>query len=612
MLANAFSVLRRVVLAGALAGMAFAGNAQTPIPAEAFFQDGETTQARMSADGRHVAMLVGANGVRAGLVVVDLADMKPRLLARFPNADVGRLEWINEKRLIFGVVNITPGDTDSTSGMYAIDVDGTNMTGLEKTGAGARRFDQVGCGPCVLPIGPSLIHHSPEKTDSFFINVLFDGSLGIGKVHSRTRIVDEVRLPEWSYVWVIDDEERARVTLSQGDGKQILNYRDPGGDWRKVETFQLTSPNAFTPVLFANNALYVSSRKGGNYMAIYRYDLAKARMADEPLISAPDFDVAANWLTDGKKIAGVRVTTDSERTVWFDADMKKVQEEVDALLPNTVNNVQRPHRGQTPYFLVDAYSPAHPHTYIVFNRETKKLTRLGVAYPRIDPATMGGMEFVRYKARDGLDIPAYVTLPRAGTGKNLPTIVLLGDYPGNRNASWSWQPVVQFLASRGYAVIQPEVRGAPGFGLAHTKAGFNQLGKAMQDDVADGAKWAIAQGIADPARICIAGSMRGGYTALNAVVKDAPLFRCAVGISAIGALPAAPVKQPVFLAYGAQDPGVSAVDGKKLADAIRAGGNKQVEFHLYDEKGQDWSLANNRIDLWTRIEQFLERHIGKQ
>lgn len=603
---------RRTVLAAVVACTALSAAAQSAIPAEAFFQDAEYSQARMSANGRHVAMVAGAKGVRMGLVVVDLSDMSARVVARFPNADVGWAWWLNDKRLVFSVLNIKPGDTDSRSGTYAVDVDGSNLIGLEKTGANVRRFSQIGCGPCGNPGGGTLIHHSSEKTDNFFVNVNFLGSSGIGKVNSRTKIVDEVFSREWPFLWIIDDDERTRVTLNYGDEGHILYYREKEGDWRKVHSFAPGSPNAFTPVFLANRTLYVSSRKGGNYRAIYRYDLDKARIADEPLISAPDFDVDVDWLSDGKKVSGVRVTTDSERTVWFDPEMKKLQEELDALLPNTINNLQRPYRGETPYILISAYSPAQPATYMVFNRETKKLTQLGVSHPRIDPAAMGSMQFVRYQARDGLSIPAYLTLPRTGSGKNLPAVVLAGDHLGERNGTWAWQAEAQFLASRGYAVIQPQIRGTPGFGKAHADAGFKQYGRKMQDDLADGASWAIAQGIADPKRICIAGSAAGGFAAMTGVEKDAALFRCAVNVSGFGAMPAASVKQPVLLAYGAQDEIGPAAQGKKLADAIRAGGNAEVEFHVYDEKGQDWSLANNRIDLWTKIERFLERHIGKR
>lgn len=601
---------RRTALAAWLLAPALA-LAQAAVPAAAFFQDPAHANARISPDGRQVVMTAaGEKGVRTGLVVVDLETMTPRVIARFPNADVATPYWLNEKRLVFGVVNITPGDTDSSAGLYAIDADGGKLTGIEKNGAVKRRFDQMPCFACGERSMDSLVQHSPERSDNFFIHVRFGGENGIGKVNARTRIIDEVDVPNWSYAWAVDDEERVRVTLSMGDGQTVLNYRGRTGDWRKVARFDPNAGDAFYPVLFANDALYVASRKGGNESGIYRYDLEQGRIADEPLVSAPGFDVVTDWLSDGKKIAGVRVTTDAQRTVWFDAQMKQLQEEIDALLPNTVNRVQRPHRSQTPYLLVDAYSPSQPNAWLAFNRDTKKLTRLGAAFPDIEPARMGTMEFVRYAARDGLQIPAYVTLPRTGNGKNLPAVVLIGHSPTARSGAWSWQPEVQFLASRGYAVIQPQLRGTPGFGLAYLRAGHKQRDTGMQNDVADAAKWAVAQGIADPGRICIIGSAAGGHTALSALHKDAPLFRCGAGIAALGAMPGV-LKQPVLLAYGSGDP-VMAGEGKKLADTLRASGNAQVEFEVYDEQGQSGSLAASRIDLWTRIARFLERHNGQR
>ncbi|UUZ50888.1 hypothetical protein LP420_15425 [Massilia sp. B-10] len=210
--------------------------------------------------------------------------------------------WLNEKRLVFGVVNITPGDTDSSAGLYAIDADGGKLTGIEKSGAVKRRFDQMPCFACGERSMDSLVHHSPERSDNFFIHVRFGGENGIGKVNARTKIIDEVDVPNWSYAWAVDEEERVRVTLSMGDGQTVLNYRGRTGDWRKVARFDPNAGDAFYPVLFANDALYVASRKGGNESGIYRYDLEQGRIADEPLVSAPGFDVVIDWLSDGKKI----------------------------------------------------------------------------------------------------------------------------------------------------------------------------------------------------------------------------------------------------------------------------------------------------------------------
>lgn len=138
------------------------------------------------------------------------------------------------------------------------------------------------------------------------------------------------------------------------------------------------------------------------------------------------------------------------------------------------------------------------------------------------------MDMVHYKACDGLPIPAYLTLPPGGVKKNLPLLVFVHGGPWVRGATWGWDSEVRFLASRGYAVLQPEFRGNRGFGRRHLEAGFKQWGLAMQNDLADGVRWAIAEGIADPKRICIMGASYGGYATMMGLVHAPDLFRCGV------------------------------------------------------------------------------------
>jgi dipeptidyl aminopeptidase/acylaminoacyl peptidase len=264
---------------------------------------------------------------------------------------------------------------------------------------------------------------------------------------------------------------------------------------------------------------------------------------------------------------------------------------------------------------------------------------------------MSPMDMVRYKARDGLEIPAYLTLPAASAvKKNLPLIVYVHGGPWGRGATWQWRADVQFLASRGYAVLQPEFRGSTGFGLKHFKAGFKQWGLAMQDDLADGARWAVALGIADPKRICIMGASYGGYATLMGLARDGDLFRC--GVEWVGvtdmlllfdaswsdlndafkryALPemigdrvkdaalleaSSPVKQaarirnPLLMAYGRIDRRVPIEHGKRMREALKAN-NPDVEWVEYEKDGHGWSLPETEIDWWTRVEKFLARHLG--
>jgi acetyl esterase/lipase len=162
-----------------------------------------------------------------------------------------------------------------------------------------------------------------------------------------------------------------------------------------------------------------------------------------------------------------------EVTQWLDTDAKALQARVDTLLPNTANRIQLPRRGPSPHLLVQSFADKQPWITLLYQRETGKLTRVGVSHPAIKPQQMGQADFIRYKARDGPDIPAYISLPAGGAGKNLPLVVLVHGGPWVRGFSWQWDAEVQFLASRGYAVLQPEFRGSTGFGAASAQFASN-------------------------------------------------------------------------------------------------------------------------------------------
>ncbi len=284
-----------------------------------------------------------------------------------------------------------------------------------------------------------------------------------------------------------------------------------------------------------------------------------------------------------------------------------------------------------------------PDSFYLMNTETKKLTRLGQALASTNPGYTSVRTQVRYKARDGMEIHAALTLPKTAVQKQLPMVVLASPRPWQRNGDWYWQPVVQFLVSRGYAVLQPDARGTDGHGARYFKAGHKQLGRAIQDDIADGVRWAAAQGVADPARVCIAGTQYGGYAAVTGLIRDPDLFKCGVSWSGIadpalsleyqwkyraqdqvdmgrlfveGSADAAilksisplekPVKRPLLLAHGENDRAVPLEHAERLRAA-----NPGVEWATYAQKDRQWPIPANRVAFWTRVDAFLSRHIGK-
>ncbi|MFA9216738.1 MAG: alpha/beta hydrolase family protein, partial [Sphingomonadaceae bacterium] len=435
-----------------------------------------------------------------------------------------------------------------------------------------------------------------------------------------------------------------------------LHYRDPlSKEWRKLVSYNgyTGGKGAFTPLAFGpDGTLYVVSHAGQDKSAVYTYDLVNNKVADKPLIEVQGFDFNGHLIMGRDKLLGVRYIGENEDTVWLDDGMKALQAEVDKKLPSTVNLLTLPQQPDTPWVMVVSYSDRQPRATLLYNRDTKALRGVGGSHPAIKVEQMGHQTVVQYPARDGLPIPARLTLP-AGRDKNLPLVVLVHGGPYVRGGSWGWDAEAQFLASRGYAVLQPEFRGSTGYGNAHFRAGWKQWGLKMQDDLADGARWAIAQGTADPHRICIAGGSYGGYATLMGLVNDPDLYRCGVdwaGVTDINLMydghwfissdlpeqfkhygmpqligdqqqdaaqlkatsplqQAARIKAPLLLAYGGADLRVAIYHGPRFYKAVKDS-NPQVEWIEYPEEGHGWHVPKNRLDFWRRVERFLDQQIG--
>jgi dipeptidyl aminopeptidase/acylaminoacyl peptidase len=263
---------------------------------------------------------------------------------------------------------------------------------------------------------------------------------------------------------------------------------------------------------------------------------------------------------------------------------------------------------------------------------------------------MGKRDFFHYAARDGLQIPVYVTMPPDKAAGPRPAIVLVHGGPYVRGGSWEWDDEAQFLATRGYVVLQPEFRGSTGFGGGHFHAGWQQWGRTMQDDLADAAAWAVKQGWADPKRIGIMGASYGGYATLMGLVRNPDVFRAGVewaGVTDIELLftaaesdasddarrydmktligdalknPAAftdvsplaqagRIRQPLLMAHGAQDRRVPIVHAAKMHDAVTAK-NANVEYVVYPEEGHGWRHEDDSIDFWKRVDAFLDKNLA--
>lgn len=326
----------------------------------------------------------------------------------------------------------------------------------------------------------------------------------------------------------------------------------------------------------------------------------------------------------------------------------QIQAQIDRLLPDTNNLIDCGNCDQPRVVLVSASSDRQPVSFLLFDVAAGTLKPLAGSRPWIKPPTMAAREFKHFAARDGLSIPVHVTRPADQAGP-APMVVLVHGGPWARGPGWTWEPQSQFLASRGYVVVEPEFRSSTGYGGKLFRAGWKQWGLAMQDDVTDAARWALAQGFADPKRICIAGASYGGYATLMGLIREPGLFRCGVewvGVSDIDlvfatnwhldidnardfGMPvligdretdaaqfaatsplrlASGLKQPLLMAYGGLDGTVTLAHGTKMRNALRAH-NPNVEWIEYPDEGHGWMLEANRVDFWRCVEVFLDKHL---
>ncbi len=670
------TTLRACALALAFAGAALpaAALAQTAVAAarpatEHFFESAPFTDPQLSPNGRFLAVRVAQAGRRDALAVVNLNTGAMGAAASFNDVDVGDFMWVNDERLVFDTTNRQLDSSRSRApGLFGVNRDGTNRVQLVM-----REGDDYGVvqglnsnikAKEMLKWNHFMLQQkgAQDSESVYVIRPEFDGAemryVDLKKVHTKTLRVQNVARPANVSRWLLDHKGEPRIAMAVERDVTSVHYLDPAtSQWRVLVSFNTYtgSKDAFSPLAFGpDGTLYVETQAGKDKMAVHTFDFATGKVNPSAKIVTDDFDFDGQLVFNRNKLLGMRLTTDAESTMWFDPGMKAVQETIDALLPATSNLISVGMGADSPYVLVESYSDVQPRAYMVYNKETKSFRKIGESKPSIVAARMGKQQPVRYKARDGMDIPGWLTLPAGSNGKNLPLVVLVHGGPYARGASWRWNAETQFLASRGYAVLEPEFRGSTGYGDAHFRAGWKQWGLAMQNDIADSAKWAIKQGIVDPQRICIAGASYGGYSALMGLVNDPDLFKCGinwVGVTDINLLyegkwnfiddiserskkhgmptligdpvkdaaqlkatsplaQAARIKQPVLLAYGGEDRRVPAFHGEKFYKAVKPH-NSGAEFVVYPDEGHGWHMEKTNVDFWNRVETFLDKHIGK-
>jgi dipeptidyl aminopeptidase/acylaminoacyl peptidase len=635
-----------------------ASNSST-VDAAQFFKRGQMLSAEFSPAGTRLAMRTVAQNGKIMLSVLELATMTPTVLFSSKDVDVAHCTWVNEGRVVFTMADleVPEGQIDAGPGMFAVDVDGENFKQLVerqrvfvRNGNDTQRLEPWNTfllGSTVMRDSAEVMVWRPAQWDE-------DGMdyISLLRLNTRTARTVEVEGPLHAVAWVPDTTGELRACVTREKDRGTVQWKDPkSGQWKVLSEFDVFAEESALQIRHAdaNGLLYVTARRGQDKEALWTLNPQTGAWSDKPLASSPAFDVDAQVMSRKSGVVGFRFTVDAEVTQWTDPDLEALQKSFDKALPRTINRISVPWQGEQPWVLIETFSDVQPAQFILFSRETKKLSRMGAERPDIDPKKQASTELVQIKARDGLTVPSWLTLP-VGATKPLPMVVLVHGGPWVKLPTWHWNAEVQFLVAQGYAVLQPQFRGTQGLGQAHFKASWKQWGKAMQDDVTGATRWAISQGIADPKRIAIAGASYGGYSALMGLVREPDLYRCAVawvGVTDLGylhtvnwsdlpkiyrkkGLPilvgdkttdvaelkaysplthAATIRHPLLLAYGQKDRRVPLVHGEDFYKAVRSN-NQRVEWVEYKDEGHGWRDPGNRLDFYNRMARFLAMNLA--
>jgi dipeptidyl aminopeptidase/acylaminoacyl peptidase len=615
--------------------------------------------AKLSPDGLHVLYLTPDATTGTALMVVNSdASGQPRA-ALFTNGKPDQLrwcDWVDNSRIVCSIylVQGTGIDRLSELRLVAVDMDGKNLKSLAQVGSGSDtlRFSQYD-GAIIDWMegrtGKLLMErdHVPER-DIGTRMAHTDNGLGVDLVDTRSLAASKVEQATQNAVdYISDGKGVVRImqsvgTTSVGMMKPVDTYYYRTTDSRQWKPFSSVPdqgpglrPLSVDPAL---NVAYCLDRKSGRD-ELFRVALDGSMRADL-VYSDPNVDVDdIVRLGRQAKLIGVTLVGEKRHITYFDKEYEGLAAALQHVLPGReIDFVSSSADEQK--LLVFAGNDVDPGRYYVFDRPTKHLNEIALVRPQLEHVPLAVQQPITFRASDGTEIPAYLTMPVNGPKKGLPAIVMPHGGPSARD-EWGFDWLPQFFASEGFAVLQPNYRGSAGYGEAWLmKQGFQSWRTAI-GDVVDAGRWLVSSGIAAPDDLAIVGWSYGGYAALQSNVVAPDLFKAVVAIAPvtdfdalrqerlnftdgelasrmIGSGPdvaagsparhAGAFKAPVLLFHGNNDLNVNYTESQLMNDRLRAAG-KQSSLVVYD--GLDHALPSSEIrtDMLRRADSFLKQSL---
>ena len=622
-------------------------SAATP-PVEAFGMRPHIDHVLLSPTGTHYAGLQWAKG-KPHLAIYDLADDSDERV-KFLELEVDKsivervrtIHWLNDQTV--GVV------VEFESYRQAVPTRETRLFVIKSDISHGRWIPESDETTRTSQFQHRIIDYLPEDPDHILMAI---DPFGRGTALNAVRVnLDTGRVrtmvPGGEAVagYGVDQQGRVRLRHEINDKKKLLFVRDL--ESRRWSRFQMAERNeAFElrPLAFAEDGqvLLVFKQNSLGFDEIFEVDTKSGKLGNK-VLGLPKIDLLGIEVDRyTRKVLGASYAEHHPAMHYFDEQLAEIQLLIDEALPETQNSIENFDRDRK-LFVILATGPRVPGTYYLLKKESLQLSRIGDRYEsRLEPEQLHDVEPVSYVARDGLTIPAYLTRPE-GSGPQ-PMVVLPHGGPTSRDYQ-GFDPIAQFLASRGLAVLQPNFRGSSGYGAAFQRLGYGEWGLTMQDDVTDGVKAMIERGIADPERICIVGWSYGGYAALMGAVKTPDLYRCAVsgaGVTDIRRMlsenahykfglknrpsvgdyrkdrdrlrDTSPInnvdaiKVPILLVHGDKDLSVPIGHSKKMAAKLKKLG-KPHRMVVLKDGNHNLSLEQNRVQFLRELELFLAEQLG--
>jgi len=615
------------------------------LPLETFFKKPQFTNFQLSPNGKELAALAPVND-RLNVVIIDLETRKPRAVTGVTTQDVSGFVWANNERILF----FMDKDGSESFGIFAINTDGSMLRTLvepiEAQIKGGKSVIKITNILDLLEDEPEYVLVSsndrrPSNPDVFKMNIM----------NGRKKLVE--RNPG-NITGYFTDWDGNVVGAGYQDELEVgfMRLADPeSDDWETVTRTRYDAPS-FTPVAVTGdpNKGYVVSNLNPDgsprdKAALFEYNF-ETKQFGKKIYEHETIDCCNVIQSRTKRdMIGVVYAVGKPEFVYLDDKWKTIMESINAALPDTVNVISSVDHEETTGVVVSS-SSTQPPRYYLYDFAENTLEWLADSRPWVDAEKMAEIKPISYQTRDGMTIHGYLTVPPGSDGKDLPMVMNPHGGPWARDG-WGYNPEIQFLANRGYAVMQVNFRGSTGFGMNHLLSSKKQWGRAMQNDVSDGVKWAIEQGVADADRVCIYGGSYGGYATMAGLTYSPELYKCGINYVGETDLPllfetapdawaagekqmaemigdpkteeefleewsptnhADKIKAPVFMAYGLQDPRVNIRHAREMEDALQDN-NVSYELMIKKDEGHGFRKQENQYDFYGRMESFLAENL---